>query len=112
MAGISSSEDQLLRVREPDLQTLANPDVYQLSGQPSPVVLTEIERQDLWLFGPQPLGSGPTYPGFRSQAFDQEARFRALKLYVAGSIQIGRRTATSRARLPATVYRSALLYGS
>jgi hypothetical protein len=83
-----SSEDQLLRVREPDLQTLANPGVDQLSQQAPPVVLTESERQDPWLFGPLPLGSGPTYPGFRSQAFDREARFRALTLYVADNIQI------------------------
>ncbi len=83
-----SSTDQLLEVQEPGLRTISNPYVNQQSQEAARVVATESIRQDPWLFGPKPMGGGPDYPGFRSLAFDREARFRGLKLYAADNIQI------------------------
>ncbi len=83
-----SGKDELLEVRERDLQSLTNHDVSYLRHSDVRPSLFDGGRQDPWLYGPKPMGSGFDYPGFRSLTFDREARFRALKLYAADNIQI------------------------
>jgi len=84
----SGGTDELLEVRNRDLDAQANQDVYQLRQLAAGRFVGERRLHELWVFGPKPVGDVSTYPELNALYFDDEARSREMKLNVAYLIVI------------------------
>ena len=89
-----SGTGELLEVRKWDSLVPENHDVYQLRqldvgrivGQSH--LFGQNRLSEPWAFGPKPAGGVSNYPEFTALSFDNEARFRAMRLDVADLIVI------------------------
>jgi len=83
-----SGMDELLEVRKRDLGVPINQDVYQLRQFEGWRVVVPSRLQEPSIFGPEPAGGDSAYPWINALDFDNEARFRGMKLDVAYLIEI------------------------
>jgi hypothetical protein len=83
-----SGTGELLEVRKRDSQVPENHDVYQLRQLDVGLVVGQSRLSEPWTFGPKPVGGFSSYPYVNPFPFDNEARFRAMKLDVADLIVI------------------------
>jgi hypothetical protein len=83
-----SGSGELLEVRKRDSQVPENHDVYQLRQLDVGRIVGQSRLSEPWTFGPKPVGGFSSYPYVNAFPFDNEARFRAMKLDVADLIVI------------------------
>ena len=83
-----SGTDELLEVRKRDLDAQANEGVYQLRQLAAGRFVGQRRLQELWFFGPKPVGDVSSNPELNALYFDDEARSREMKLDVAYLIVI------------------------
>ena len=83
-----SGTDELLEVHKRDLGVPINHDVYQLRQFEGWRVVVPSRLQEPSIFGPEPAGRDSAYPWINALDFDNEARFRGMKLDVAYLIEI------------------------
>jgi hypothetical protein len=84
-----SASGELVEVRKRDSQVPEDHDVYQLRQLVDMGHIFGWSRlSEPWVFGPKPVGGVSNYPEFTALYFDNEARFRAMRLDVADLIVI------------------------
>jgi hypothetical protein len=84
-----SASGELVEVRTRDSQVPEDHDVYQLRQLVDMGHIFGWSRlSEPWVFGPKPAGGVSNYPEFTALYFDNEARFRAMRLDVADLIVI------------------------
>jgi hypothetical protein len=83
-----SGSGELLEVRTRDSQVPENHDVYELRQLDVGRIVGQSRLSEPWAFGPKPVGGFSGYPWVNPFPFDNEARFRAMKLDVADLIVI------------------------
>jgi hypothetical protein len=84
-----SASGELVEVRKRDSQVPEDHDVYQLRQLVDMGHIFGWNRlSEPWVFGPKPVGGVSNYPEFTALYFDNEARFRAMRLDVADLIVI------------------------